>query len=146
MPTVLCRLPSRSLTSGGRREHTQERQRPSLLGPRKAHHHCHHDPTQPRATRRAFSAGESAISIVPSEARSGCPSAVPAFHRSPDPHTFRLAQTSQQSFSPVFVSSKCTGSSRRLRYECGAGFNDRRSTRLSARAASESRMRPRIRS
>jgi len=49
-----------------RGEYAQERQGPSLLCPGQGHDHCHHDPAQARATDRAFFAGESAVSIMPS--------------------------------------------------------------------------------
>ena len=76
-------------------QHTQKGQGPALLRPGHGDDDCHHDPSQARAAHRPLSARESAIAVMPSEARSCCPSAAPAFRQSPGPHRRLLAQRSR---------------------------------------------------
>ena len=45
-------------------QHTEERQSPTLLGPGKCDHHCHHDPAQARTAHRLFATGERTIPVM----------------------------------------------------------------------------------
>ncbi len=65
----------------GCRQHAQKGQGTALFGPGQGDDHGHDDPSQSRTANLSFATGEGTVAVMPTEARSGCPSAAPAFHR-----------------------------------------------------------------
>jgi hypothetical protein len=58
---------------------TQERQGPTLLGPGKCDHHCHHDPAQAGTAHGLFAAGARTITVMASLADLAAPASFQRF-------------------------------------------------------------------
>jgi hypothetical protein len=56
--------------------YAQERQRPSLCGPRQRSHHRHHDPAKTGTAHRAFCAGKCALAVMASCADCAAPASL----------------------------------------------------------------------